>query len=426
MAGCADDAMATGSRAAIAAAAAAAPGTIGTSRVAYRVTSASTMAASMSASGTSISRRSRITSAHSRRAASHAGAAVVVGPGATAGRGPVHPHPVPPRLRVDEDAVEVEDHRADAGDKLPERIDSLPRRAGRHPAPARRVRPSLVVCAGRRPAVDRAVDDLQEATDPVGLSVHAPQDRALHGRAHEAVPALHLHGEVADLHARPADQLARCSRTLLGNVDADGHHAEAGFGGRHHAPPRRRLLAPADPALGVAGRAERGEHRLHDGHHLRRDPVAGRRRRDPLAEPHVRSSCENHAVRPRRGYHAAPRPPGPVGVFFVCRTEGGSHVRRSTPAQLGRVPGAPWGHPAGRRAGLDPPRRRRPRLGALAVRPDRRGRRPAAPPHAAARAGRDHRRRHLRRDPGLPDRRGRQWPVVRHHRLRRRQRAASP
>lgn len=140
----------------------------------------------------------------------------------------------------------------------------------------------------RGAAVDGIEEPSDEGRDPVGLVVDALEDETFDLDADEAVAGLGLDGEVADLDARPADELCRRPGPFARDADPDGALDEAGRRRGEEGPAKGRVVAPGDPALRVAAGPKALEDRLDDGHDPRRRRLLRRRRRPPLAQSHPR------------------------------------------------------------------------------------------------------------------------------------------
>ena len=101
--------------------------------------------------------------------------------------------------------------------------------------------------------------------------------------------ALHLDPELAELDPVPAHDLATGPRTFARDVDPDIELDEAALAGRQDNIANRRIVAPHNPAIGIAPGAEHDQGRIHDGLDLGRDRILGRRALAPLAESHPTS-----------------------------------------------------------------------------------------------------------------------------------------
>ena len=118
--------------------------------------------------------------------------------------------------------------------------------------------------AGSRPGTSRAghrpprTSASAKAAIASAVVVGAVEDLALDLERHEAMAALDLDRQLAELDALPADDLAAGARALARDVhpDVDLERARSAVGDEQHVA-RTRVVAPRHPALGVGLGAER-------------------------------------------------------------------------------------------------------------------------------------------------------------------------
>ena len=136
------------------------------------------------------------------------------------------------------------------------------------------------------PPVDGPHERQCERGDPVGLGVRALEDLALDRERQEPVCPLRLHGQLAELHARPSDELRGGSGSFRGDIHAHERDDQPGRRRREDLPAGR-IVAPRHPAFRVRAGAERRDDRLDDREHLRVRGRPHRRRRPPFTQAHA-------------------------------------------------------------------------------------------------------------------------------------------
>ena len=234
---------------------------------------------------------------------------------------------VPPDLRVDDDAVQVEDDGLDQeGDPFERAVPPVAaRRHVRVPARALVATPVLAVVllfagvlfltvtgigAGRPSAAANNVSAKTAIASAIASAPLSTCNFDLEG--HEAMAALDLDRELAELDALPADDLATGARAFARDRDTDVDHARARSGSARGACSANSGRPPQHPAFRVGVGAEPGQGLIDDRQDLGRDRVLERRLRPPAApshpvlpviEPDLRTAWSPTAARLAHGCH---------------------------------------------------------------------------------------------------------------------------